>query len=145
MGGRALPRRRAGAFQPPHGVGAAGRHVARRRADQRPGKPGVAGRPDRHADRAELRATPRRVRTSRAASAYGAARLALRLAAAGARHRPLPRSGADRLATLPRRGLPVEAPVEIYWNNRLVPFIEARTDRDLAGALGLVHAHLRLA
>jgi penicillin amidase len=35
--------------------------------------------------------------------------------------------------------------VEIFWNEHLVPFIEAKTDRDLAVALGLVHAHLRLA
>lgn len=46
---------------------------------------------------------------------------------------------------MPRRGLPVEAPVEIRWNDHLVPFIEAHSDRDLAAALGLVHAHLRLA
>ncbi len=50
---------------------------------------------------------------------------------------------------MPRRGLPIElpieAPVQIRWNDRLVPFIEARSDRDLAVALGLIHAHLRLA
>src|SRR6266481_3778453 len=61
------------------------------------------------------------------------------------RHRPRPRTIAERLAALPQHGLPLEAPVEIRWNDRLVPFIEARSDRDLAVALGLVHAHLRLA
>jgi penicillin amidase len=72
-------------------------------------------------------------------------RLGLRLAGAGFRHRPRPVSVAARIATLPQAGLPVGAPVEIRWSDRLVPFIEARSDRDLAVALGLVHAHLRLA
>jgi penicillin amidase len=79
------------------------------------------------------------------ATIAGAIRLALRLAWAGLRHRPRPRTVAERLAALPRHGLPLEAAVEIRWNDRLVPFIEARSDRDLAVALGLVHAHLRLA
>jgi penicillin amidase len=35
--------------------------------------------------------------------------------------------------------------VDIRWNEHLVPFIEAQSDRDLAVALGLVHGHLRLA
>src|SRR3954470_498553 len=72
-------------------------------------------------------------------------RLALRLAAAGLRHRPRQVSVADRIAALPQTGLPVGAPVEIRWSEHLVPFIEASSDRDLAVALGLVHAHLRLA
>src|SRR3954470_7661976 len=72
-------------------------------------------------------------------------RLALRLAAAGLRHRPRQVSVADRIAALPQTGLPVGAPVEIRWSEHLVPFIEARSDRDLAVALGLIHAHLRLA
>ncbi len=50
----------------------------------------------------------------------------------------------ERLASFPGEGAPVEKPVEIRWNRHLVPFIEAATDRDLAVALGLVHAHLRL-
>ena len=79
------------------------------------------------------------------ATIAGVSRLALRLAWAGLRHRPRPRTVAKRLTDLPRHGLPLDAPVEIRWNNRLVPFIEARSDRDLAVALGLVHAHLRLA
>ena len=45
---------------------------------------------------------------------------------------------------LPRTGLPVEKPVAIRWNRHQVPFIEAQTDHDLAVALGIVHAHLRL-
>src|SRR4051794_22279015 len=72
-------------------------------------------------------------------------RLALRLAGAGLRHRPRQVSVTDRIAALPQTGLAVGAPVEIRWSEHLVPFIEARSDRDLAVALGLVHAHLRLA
>ena len=45
---------------------------------------------------------------------------------------------------LPRTGLPVGQPVAIRWNQYHVPFIEAGTDNDLAVALGVVHAHLRL-
>lgn len=41
--------------------------------------------------------------------------------------------------------MPIAAPVEIRWNDHLVPFIRADSDRDLGVALGLVHAHLRLA
>ena len=50
----------------------------------------------------------------------------------------------ERLAMLPQTGLPVEQPVAIRWNRHHVPFIEAQTDQDLAVALGVVHAHLRL-
>lgn len=76
---------------------------------------------------------------------YGLVRLALRLGSAGWRHRPRRQSVAERVAALPVRGLPVAAPVEIRWNEHLVPFIAAGSDRELAVALGLVHAHLRLA
>ena len=54
-------------------------------------------------------------------------------------------TAAERLRSFPLRRAPVAAPVEIRWNEHLVPFIEATSDRDLAVALGLVHAHLRLA
>jgi penicillin amidase len=81
----------------------------------------------------------------RLAAITGIARLAGRLAWAGLRHRPRPPTIAQRLAALPRLELPLAAPVEIRWSDRLVPFIEAERDRDLAVALGLVHAHLRLA
>ncbi|MBV9015657.1 MAG: penicillin acylase family protein, partial [Alphaproteobacteria bacterium] len=75
----------------------------------------------------------------------GAARLALRLALVGWLHKPRPQTVADRLSSLPLLDLPLEAAVEIRWNEHLVPFIEARSDRDLSVALGLVHAYLRLA
>jgi len=81
----------------------------------------------------------------RLAAIAAIAPLAWRLAWAGLRHRPRPQTITQRLAALPRLDLPVSAPVEIRWNDRLVPFIEADSDRDLAVALGLIHAHLRLA
>ncbi len=55
------------------------------------------------------------------------------------------RSLAERLAMLPVRGLPLEGRVRIFWDAHQIPFIDAQSDRDLAVALGLVHAHLRLA
>jgi penicillin amidase len=48
-----------------------------------------------------------------------------------------------RLAALPVAGAPVAQPVEIRWNDHLIPWITAETDEDLAVALGLVHGHLR--
>lgn len=50
----------------------------------------------------------------------------------------------ERLAMLPEAPMPVQQPVTVWWNERQVPFVEAKTDRDAAFALGLVHAHLRL-
>jgi penicillin amidase len=57
---------------------------------------------------------------------------------------PEPASVAERLDALKTDGLPLSAPVTIYWNDHLIPFIEASSDEDLAVALGVVHAHLRL-
>lgn len=56
---------------------------------------------------------------------------------------PEPMSIEQRLATIPSTDVPLEAPVRIHWNDNQVPFIEAESDRDLAVALGVVHAHLR--
>ncbi len=60
--------------------------------------------------------------------------------------RPLPRATtlAERLAQFPTEGMPIRAPVTIHWNEQAVPFIEAENDDDLAFALGMVNAHLRL-
>ena len=55
-----------------------------------------------------------------------------------------PRNLRQRLAALPSRGLPVDEAVIIYWNDHQVPWIVAKTDRDCAVALGVIHAHLRL-
>jgi penicillin amidase len=51
---------------------------------------------------------------------------------------------ATRLAALPLHDAPLERPCTIRWNDHAVPFIEAENDHDLAVALGMVHAHLRL-
>ncbi|HUB44514.1 MAG TPA: penicillin acylase family protein [Acetobacteraceae bacterium] len=60
---------------------------------------------------------------------------------------PPPRPGSidvvQRLATLPRSGLPLRGEVTIHWNAHHVPFIEADSDDDLATAFGAVHVHLR--
>ncbi len=59
---------------------------------------------------------------------------------------PLPptRTLAERLAQFPTENLPLEEGATLYWNAHHVPYIEAKTDADLAFVLGLVHAHLRL-
>lgn len=59
--------------------------------------------------------------------------------------RPPPVSTAQRIASLPLAGYPLDKPVEIAWDAHQIPSITARSDRDLAVALGAVHAHLRLA
>lgn len=63
-----------------------------------------------------------------------------------ATRRPLPRgiSVRQRLDMIPKDGVPLKERVVLHWNEHQVPFIEASTDVDLATALGLVHAHLRL-
>ncbi len=50
----------------------------------------------------------------------------------------------ERLSHFPTKGLPLEKTVVIHWNDHHIPFIEAKTDVDLAFTLGLMHAHLRL-
>lgn len=57
---------------------------------------------------------------------------------------PRPVTTEERLAAFPTTGLPLDRPVTIRWNSYQVPYVEAQTDHDLAFALGLVHAHLRL-
>jgi penicillin amidase len=49
------------------------------------------------------------------------------------------------LADIAARELPLKEAFSIRWSYSQVPFIEAENDRDLAVALGAVHAHLRLA
>lgn len=51
----------------------------------------------------------------------------------------------ERLAQLPTENLPLDQAVTVRWDDHMIPHIEAETDRDLAVALGAVHAHLRLA
>ena len=57
---------------------------------------------------------------------------------------PEPTTLDQRLAMFPTKGLPLQGPVTVWWNEHQVPYIEATTDRDAAFALGLAHAHLRL-
>jgi penicillin amidase len=56
---------------------------------------------------------------------------------------PTKRALDDRIAAFPQRGWPTDAPVTVRWNDHMVPFVEAETDRDFAFALGVVHHHLR--
>ncbi|WP_137176312.1 penicillin acylase family protein [Roseomonas sp. AR75] len=56
---------------------------------------------------------------------------------------PRPVTVEHRLAALPVAGAPVSRPVEIRWNDAMIPWITAENDEDLAVALGLVHGHLR--
>lgn len=39
---------------------------------------------------------------------------------------------------------PVKNDLKIYWETHSIPFIEAQNDHDLAFAVGMVHAHLRV-
>jgi len=51
----------------------------------------------------------------------------------------------QRVAMIPRSNLPLCAPVTVHFDQHQIPFIVAEHDTDAAFALGLVHAHLRLA
>jgi len=68
--------------------------------------------------------------------------LALSLGACSAMF-PAQRSSQDRIDAFPHRGWPTDAPVTVRWNDHMVPFVEAASDRDFAFALGVVHHHLR--
>ncbi len=59
--------------------------------------------------------------------------------------RPRVLSLPERLEMLPTQGVPLCCGVDIRWSEYCIPFIEAENDTDLATALGLVHAHLRIA
>jgi len=52
---------------------------------------------------------------------------------------------ATRLRDFPAHDLPLRQDVIVHWDEHMIPFVEAGNDLDLAFALGLVHAHLRLA
>ncbi len=57
---------------------------------------------------------------------------------------PRPTTLQQRLAMLKLDGAPIDRPVRIRWDTHQIPFIAAQSDTDLAAALGVVHAHLRL-
>jgi len=50
----------------------------------------------------------------------------------------------ERLGAFPVENLPLSAPATVYWDDHLIPFIEAQNDSDCAFLLGMVHSHLRL-
>jgi penicillin amidase len=54
------------------------------------------------------------------------------------------RSLRDRLADFPIDELPLESAVRLRFDAHQIPFVEGDSDRDVAAALGMVHAHLRL-
>lgn len=49
----------------------------------------------------------------------------------------------DRLEAFPKNPKFLDS-VTIYWDKHAIPFIEAKNDKDVPYAMGLVHAHLRL-
>lgn len=60
---------------------------------------------------------------------------------------PLPKSAPTdariaQFAAIPAP--PLQQPATVYWNDYMVPFVEAGTDTDAALMLGMIHAHLRL-
>jgi penicillin G amidase len=68
----------------------------------------------------------------------------LRFAALPARLRGPRESLARRLAAFPLADLPVRTPVRVRFDGHQIPYLEGESDRDVACALGMVHAHLRL-
>lgn len=67
-----------------------------------------------------------------------------RFAALPRRLRGRKRSLRERLADFPLGDLPLGSAVRVRFDDRQIPFVEGDSDRDVAFALGMVHAHLRL-
>lgn len=59
--------------------------------------------------------------------------------------RPEVNTSEQRFDAFTIKNLPLTDSVTVYWNQYMVPFIEAKTDADAAFMLGFTHAHLRLA
>ncbi len=59
--------------------------------------------------------------------------------------RPHKKTSEQRFGAFSFVDLPLNDSVSVYWNQYMVPFIEAKTDADAAFMLGVTHAHLRLA
>lgn len=57
---------------------------------------------------------------------------------------PDSRDQKQRLKALKSAFAPVSESTKIYWEEHSIPFVEAQSDEDLAFAVGVVHAHLRL-
>lgn len=58
---------------------------------------------------------------------------------------PQPRNLTERLQQFSTQKWSLEHPVELRWNEHHIPWVVARSDRDLAYTLGLIHTHLRWA
>ncbi|WMS43693.1 penicillin acylase family protein [Acuticoccus sp. MNP-M23] len=60
--------------------------------------------------------------------------------------RPFPELDLEgRLASLPQAAHTLKEPIDIRWNAQHVPMVQAKSMRDAAVGLGMVHGHLRLA
>lgn len=68
----------------------------------------------------------------------------LRFASLPWRLRGRKRSLRERLADFPTGDLPLGGSVTVRFDDRQIPFVEGDSDVDVACALGMVHAHLRL-
>ncbi|NQZ19498.1 MAG: penicillin acylase family protein [Bdellovibrionales bacterium] len=50
----------------------------------------------------------------------------------------------QRFQQIRAKTAPLKETVKIYWDQHSIPFIDAKNDNDLAFAVGMVHAHLRI-
>jgi penicillin G amidase len=58
---------------------------------------------------------------------------------------PEKKTAEERINSFPENNYPIKESATVYWNENMVPFIEAENDEDGAFVLGVVHAHQRLA
>ena len=58
--------------------------------------------------------------------------------------KPIRQTFDQRLKSFPVKNMPLADSATVYWDEHLIPFIEAQNDADCAFLLGTVHAHLRL-
>lgn len=81
---------------------------------------------------------------SRWQKSFNVGRLVARVLARAALATRRPSSVRERLAAFSGRRLPVGEQMDVWWSEQQIPFIEARSDDDLAVGVGAVQAHLRL-
>jgi penicillin G amidase len=84
------------------------------------------------------------MKSRRGGSALVAGLAALLSACGALLTRPQVATSVERQAELQTRGLPLSRPVQVRFGPHRIPFVEGETDADVAFALGLLHAHLRL-
>lgn len=92
-----------------------------------------------------MKTTAHRIGTSRFGKLWSGCVLFVILARGAVQRRPRGTGVAERLRMLPLEDAPLRAPVSIRWNAQQIPAIDASSDADSFAALGIVHAHLRLA